>query len=190
MQIETILVHHIKKQTMLASLAALAFLSVCSCSQVKRESTTKPWQMGEKVPLGPFTYSVIESDWKTELTGSRGRLDPKQRFLVLKLTVANSARERKALSFLSIRNEKGDEFPELQDVEGVPGWMGFLREIPPGGTDSGIIVFDAPLGHYRLVLNDGGLPGEERISLVDLPLQMLPGQDEARPAGRPEITGR
>ena len=182
--------HQIKKQTMLAIVTVLAFLSVFSCGGSRKESTAKPWQMGEKVPLGPFTYSVIESEWKTELAGSKGRLDPKQRFLVLKLIVANSATERKALSFLAVRNDKGEEFPEVQDVEGVPGWMGFLREIPPGGTDTGTIIFDAPLGHYRLVLNDGGAPGEERISLVDLPLQMLPGQDEARPAGRPEITGR
>ena len=182
--------HHIQKQTMLATLTAFAFLSVFSCGETKKESAAKPWQMGEKVPLGPFTYSVIESEWKTELMGAKGRLDPKQRFLVLKLTVQNSAAERKALSFLHIRNDKGEEFPEVQDLEGVPGWMGILREIPPAGTDMGTLVFDAPLGHYRLVLNDGGQAGEERTSLVDLPLQMLPGQEETGPNGRPIITGR
>ena len=182
--------HHTTKQTMLAATAVLALLSVFSCGETKKESSAKPWQMGEKVPLGPFTYSVIESERKTELTTSKGRLDPKQRFLVLQLTVSNGSTERKALSFLQIRNDKGEEFPEVQDLEGMPGWMGILRDIPPAGSVTGNIVFDAPLGHYRLVLNDGGAAGEERTSLVDLPLLMPPGQDEVRPVGQPEITGR
>ena len=182
--------HHTTKQIMLTATAVLALLSVFSCSETKKESSAKPWQMGEKVPLGPFTYSVIESEWKTELMTSKGRMDPKQRFLILKLTVGNGAAERKALSFLQIRNDKGEEFSEVQDLEGMAGWMGILRDIPPAGSDTGIIVFDAPLGHYRLVLNDGGVAGEERTSLVDLPLNMLPGQDEVRPVGQPEITGR
>ena len=181
---------NITKQTMLASAAVLAFLSVCSCNETKTESAAKPWQIGEKVPLGPFTYMVMEPEWKTELIGSKGLISPKQRFLVLKLNVANSAQERKSVSFLQVRNDKGEEFPEVQELDGLPGWMGILRDIPPGGTVTGNIVFDAPLGHYRLVLNDGGAAGEERTSLVDLPLSMPPGQDEGRPVGQPEITGR
>ena len=182
--------HPIKKQTMLASAAVLALLSVFSCSETKKESSAKPWHVGERVPLGPFTYSVIESEWKTELTGSKGRIDPKQRFLVLKLTVANTAEERKSISLLQVRNDKGEEFPEMQELEGVPDWLGILRDVQPKKSDTGVIVFDVPFGHYRLIVNDGGVAGEERTSLVDIPLNMMPGQEEARPAGVPQITGR
>ena len=83
-----------------------------------------------------------------------------------------------------VRNDKGEEFPEVQELEGVPGWFGILRDLQPSKTDNGTIVFDVPMSHYRLVLNDGGNAGEERISLVDLPLHLLPGQDEGKITGR------
>ena len=176
--------YKITKTTTVTCVTLLALLGASSCSEVKKESTAKPWQMGEKVPLGPFTYSVIDSEWKTDVMTAKGRLDPKQRFLVLRLTVANSAAEPKAISYLAIRNDKGEETTEVQDLEGVEGWMGVLRDIPASGSTTGTIIFDVPLGHYRLVLNDGGAAGEERLSLVDLPINLRPGEDDKPITGK------
>ena len=161
-----------------------SLLGVSGCGEVKKESGAKPWVMGERVPLGPYTYTVMEAEWKQELNGSKGKMLPKDRFLVLKLAVTNGGGERKSLSYLQIRDDKDKEFAEFTEVEGVPGWMGILRDIAVAGTEQGLIFFDVPLGHYRLVVNDGGAPGEERTSLIDLPLSMRPSEEEKPIVGR------
>ncbi len=157
-----------------------SLLATSGCREVKKESEGKPWSMGEKVTLGPFAYTVLESEWVQELNGAKGKLIPKERFLVLRLSVTNGGGENKAVSFLTIRDDKGKEHAELQELEGVKDWMGILRMIPVAGTENGLIVFDVPMGHYRLVVNDGGSAGEERTSLIDLPLSMRPA-DETKP---------
>lgn len=188
MQIEVSLVHFKTKQNMirftLFSLLMSSSLFVTGCSDVKKESQAKPWAMGERVPIGPFTFTVLESEWKQELTGSKGRILPKERFLVLRLSATNGGGERKSVSFLSIRDDKDKEFTEFQELEGFPGWMGILRDLPVAGTEQGLIVFDVPLGHYRLVVNDGGAPGEERSAVIDLPLSMRPDEEKQPIVGR------
>ena len=72
----------------------------------------------------------------------------------------------------------------MQDLEGVKDWMGILRMLPVAGTENGLIVFDVPMGHYRLVVNDGGSAGEERTSLIDLPLNMRPSEEQKPIVGK------
>ena len=47
-----------------------------------------------------------------------------------------------------------------------------LREIAPGETKQGNIVFDVPLASYRLRLTDGGEPGSEKLVWVEIPLRI------------------
>ena len=184
LQIEVSHVHHKTKQTLIrisfSMLLIGSFLATSGCNEVKKESQGRPWAMGEKVALGPFTYTVLDSEWVQELNGSKGKLIPKERFLVLRLSVTNGGGEQKSVSYLHVRDDKGKEFPEVQEMEGVKDWMGILRMLPVAGTENGLLVFDVPMGHYRLVVNDGGSAGEERTSLIDLPLNMRPS-DEMTP---------
>ena len=180
--------HQKTKQTLIRfSLPMLligSILATSGCGEVKKESEGKPWSMGEKVALGPFTYTVLDSEWAQELNGTKGKLIPKERFLVLRLSVTNGGGESKAISFLQVRDDKGREYPEMQDLEGVKDWMGILRMLPVAGTENGLIVFDVPMGHYRLVVNDGGSAGEERTSLIDLPLNLRPSEEQKPIVGK------
>ena len=147
---------------------------------------SKPWQMGEKVQIGPFIYTVVEADWKTELHGSNGNIYPKNRFLVLRISVTNSGGVERNLQFLHIKNDKDDQIIEYSELEGLAGWLGVIRKLAASATDQGIIVFDVPLGNYKLIVSDGGNADEERTSLIDIPLVMKPESV----SGDAPITGR
>ena len=68
---------------------------------------------------------------------------------------------------LTIEDDKGKHFEEVSNGEGVPQWVGYLREVKPADIVQGNIVFDAPPAHYKLKLADE--TGDE-IALIDLPL--------------------
>ena len=171
-----------KRTGTIAVLLLGALLSGCG----KRAVESKPWQMGEKVQIGPFIYTVLESEWKTELSGSNGNIYPKNRFLVLRLSITNSGGQEKNLSFLHLKDDKGGDFIEYSELEGVNGWMGVIRKLQASATDQGIIVFDVPLTGYKLVVSDGENPDEERTAVIDIPLVMKP---ETQSTDAP-ITGR
>jgi len=49
-----------------------------------------------------------------------------------------------------------------------------LRTISPAGTDQGWLLFDVPIGSYRLRLTNAADPEQEAHSFVDLPLSLDP----------------
>ena len=170
-----------KRTLALAVLALGALLTGCR----QQTGIAKPWQMGEKVQVGTFIYTVLEADWKTELRGELGPIFPKNRFLVLRLSVTNAGGEDRSLAYLHLKDEKGGDFAEFTELEGVNGWLGVLRKLPPAANEQGIIVFDVRLASYKLVVTDNADPGEEKTTLVDIPLVMKPESTNEAP-----ITGR
>ena len=128
--------------------------------------------MGEKVAVGPLTYNVIESTWRSQLGDAFRVRSPQQRFLLLTVSVTNGGGNDVSVPLLSLENSAGQDILESDNGEGVDNWFGLLRNISPVQTQQGRLVFDVPLSSYRLRLTDGGEPGSEKYAWVTIPLRM------------------
>jgi hypothetical protein len=128
--------------------------------------------MGEKAPIGPLTYSVIETSWRSQLGDGFKLRTPQQRFLVIRLAVTNGGGTDTSVPLLQLENQNGQMFMESENGEGIDKWFGLLRTIQPAETVEGRIVFDVPLTSYRLRVTDGAGPGAEKYAWISIPLRM------------------
>lgn len=71
----------------------------------------------------------------------------------------------------SILDANDNAYPELNDIQNLDEWLGVLRMMPPGGTEIGWIVFDAPQTAYTLRLTDG-LIENEHVGYVKIPYSL------------------
>lgn len=130
------------------------------------------YDMGERVVVGPLTYNVVESTWRSQLGDAFKLRLPEQRFLLLTVSVTNGGGRDISVPLLTLQNQNGQTFQELENGDGVDQWFGILRTIPPAQTQQGKILFDVPLSSYKLRLTDGGNPGSEKFAWVNIPLRM------------------
>ena len=161
----------------LASLL-LTIVSISGCAHASVEAPKEnipnlTYQMGQGVQLGTLTYNVMETSWKSQLGGGPAARIPKNRFLLVKLTITNGGGQTSAIPEMALLNAAGHSFLEMTEgVESVPKWLGVLRNLAPVRTDEGIVVFDVPLGAYKLQVSDGGEIGSEKKALIEIPLQL------------------
>jgi hypothetical protein len=146
---------------------------LAGCQQEQRTNLT--YDMGERVENSPFTYVVVESTWRSELGEGFQVRTPKNRFLVLTISLTNGGGSEVSVPPLSVEGSNGQLYQELTDGSGLTGWLGLLRTVKPAETLQGRIIFDAPLGAYRLRLPDGGETGYEKYAWVTIPLSMDTG---------------
>jgi len=154
----------------LSCFAVLAALALAGCSQTK--SARLDFQMGEKVPVGPLTYNIVQTTWKTQLGEAFQIRFPQNRFLLVDISVTNGGGNDISVPLFSLEDANGQSFPEAPSGEGVENWFGLLRNISPADTRQGRLVFDVPLTSYKLRITDGGGPGEEKFAWVTIPLRM------------------
>jgi hypothetical protein len=148
-----------------------AVLLINGCGS-KQNSLRIDYPMGERVTLGPLTYNVIETAWRSQL-GSEFKIRiPQQRFLMITISATNGGGKDVSIPLLTLENQNGDTFRELDNGDGVDGWFGFLRTISPAQTQQGRIVFDVPLTSYKLRLTDGADPAVEKYAWVNIDLHM------------------
>ncbi|MGD1096477.1 MAG: DUF4352 domain-containing protein [Bryobacteraceae bacterium] len=138
----------------------------------KGNSIRIDYPMGERVNLGPLTYNVVESVWRSQLGDAFKIRVPDQRFFMITISVTNGGGRDVSVPLLSLENSTGQSFLESNNGEGVDNWFGLLRNLSPAQTQQGRILFDVPLTSYRLRLTDGGEPGSERYAWVDIPLRL------------------
>ncbi len=139
--------------------------------------------MGERVPLGPLTFNVIETVWRSQLGSDFSVRTPDNRFLLVSLSVTNGGGRQLSLPLLMLEGDNGKQYRELDNGEGLDSWFGLLRSIDAAQTRQGQLLFDVPLGAYRLRLTDGGEPGSEKYAWVTIPLRIDP---QAEPGALPE----
>lgn len=159
-----------RKSEILAALALPLCLAFSGCSE--QNSTRLDYQMGEKIPLGPLTYNVIQSEWRNQLGEGFKIRSPQQRFLLITISITNGGGKEVALPLFKLESDKGESITESDNPEGVPNGIGILRSVTPAQTLQGSLLFDVPLAAYKLVLTDGGEPGQEKNAWVDIPLRM------------------
>lgn len=152
-------------------------LFLAGCQQEQRTNLT--YDMGERVENRPFTYVVVESTWRSELGEGFQVRSPKNRFLVLTISLTNGGGSEVSVPPLSVEGSNGQLYQELADGSGLTGWLGLLRTVKPAETLQGRIIFDAPLGAYRLRLPDGGETGYEKYAWVTIPLSLDTGGVQA-----------
>jgi hypothetical protein len=168
----------IKARSAAGGILILAGL-LTGCSHA--EPAPSEYPMGEKIKLGPLTYTVLDSSWRSQL-GDAFKLRPaQQRFLILTLSVTNGGGTDISIPLLSVENAEGQMFLESDNGEDVDNWFGLLRNISPAQTQQGRILFDVPLTSYRLRLTDGGGPGAEKYGWVTIPLRMDVDSDVQTP---------
>ena len=144
------------------------------CSRRSGARAPQVFQMGERVEVGPLIYVVQDLEWRDQLSEGVQAQMPRHRFLLVRLSVTNSGIREMDIPPLAVIGSDGREYPELEKVEGVPEWLGYLRTIQPAATEHGRVAFDVPKGAYRLrvvaVLDDE----QEREAFVELPYQGMP----------------
>ena len=154
----------------LLTLALVAGLTLMGCK--KQSSEQINFQMGERVIATPMTYNVIQTAWRAQLGDMFKLRVPERRFLLITLSATNGGGHPMSVPFFTLEGPNGQEYKELENGNGVDNWFGLLREIAPAETKQGNLVFDVPLGAYRLRLTDGGEPGTEKFVWVEIPLRM------------------
>ena len=158
------------KFTDLALIVAVGALALCGC---KKAATPEPvGALGAPLAVGQLTYTALETEWRESLDSAQGPRTPKNRFLLVHLTVMNASSEQKAAPLLQLLDAAGGVHPEIAEGEGVPEWLGYLRLVPARESRSGRLLFDVPQGSYKLRVSSGGDPESEQTALIELPLQL------------------
>jgi hypothetical protein len=150
-------------------LAAVLLMTGCG---TKQNSLRIDYPMGERVTLGPLTYNVIETAWRSQLGSDFKLRIPQQRYLMITISVTNGGGREVSVPLLTLENQSGQTFLESDNGEGVDNWFGLLRTLSPAQTQQGRIVFDVPLTSYKLRVTDTGESGTERYAWVQIPLHM------------------
>jgi hypothetical protein len=159
------------RRVVLSTALIFSALGLFGCSKGNDPSVIGTFRMGEKVQAGPLVYTVLESEWKSALTD--GGRAPAHRFLFLRLNITNTSNRPVALPAFVLRDPKGQDYPEVVDnMQDVRDWMGLLRNVQPSQTQSGWIVFDAPMGAYKLAVSDGGDVDTEKHALIEIPVHL------------------
>ena len=134
--------------------------------------------MGQRVEIGPVTYTAMETRWETKLGEGANPKVPQNRFLVIKLSVTNGADAIATLPLMKLMATSGQTYDEVTEgADGEPTWFGMLRHVQPVETTQGVVIFDVPFGGYELDIADGDV-GQEKHALIDIPLQLQSTQEQ------------
>jgi hypothetical protein len=158
-----------KRASLFAVILAVVGLSGCAS---KQGDARVEFQMGERANVGPLTYNVVETAWRSQLGNEFKLRTPQQRFLLVTISVTNGGGKQLSVPLFSVEDEKGQLFQESDNGDGVDNWFGILRTLDAAQTQQGRLVFDVPLGSYKLRVTDGADPGTEKFAWIDLPLRM------------------
>jgi len=148
----------------------------------------RTYPMGDKVTLGHLIYTVFETQWLTQAGSAPDLRLPQNRFFLVRLSAGNSGGGDLMVPTLSVQDDKGNTYEELQNGDGIPQWIGYLRSVHPAEAAAGNLVFDCPAGHYKLKITD---EDGERTAFIDIPLNFtsetpdvpVPGSDSKKKAG-------
>jgi hypothetical protein len=145
--------------------AVFDLLLAAGCSSGPDKPRT--FVMGERVELGHIIYTVFETEWMTQLGSGPDAKVPQNRFFLVRLSAVNSGSAEVLVPGMTVVDDDGKAYAEFPNGEGVPNWLGILRQAKPAEAAQGNVVFDAPPRHYKLRLTD---ENEQKTAFVELPL--------------------
>jgi hypothetical protein len=150
---------------------ALTVFGLAACSPKDEEPAMRTYQMGERVLMGHLIYTVFERQWMPEIGSGLDARIPQNRFYLLRISVMNSGGADAIVPTISLVDDAGATFPEIENGEGVPDFIGSLRQVAPAETAQGNLIFDVRPKHYKLKVSD---EDGRQAALVDLPLTFDP----------------
>jgi hypothetical protein len=168
--------------TLLAVAAAASLLSSCGDSEDKA-FPVRTYNMGEKITLGHIVYVVFETQWLTHIGQGADARVPQHRFFLVRLSASNSLSTDIIVPNFSVEDDSGNTYPELSSGEGVPQYIGYLRNVKGTDTVQGNAIFDAPPRHYKMKIAD---ETGERTAYIDIPLNFVSETPDVPPVGRKE----
>jgi Domain of unknown function (DUF4352) len=174
------------RRVLLMLAVAAAALSLAACSR----GTADPVRIGERVDLGHLGYIVFDTQWLTHIGEGPDAKIPQNRFFLVRMSAINRGSGDVMVPSLSVEDDSGRGYAELSADVGAPHWLGVLRNVKPGDSAQGNVVFDAPPGHYKLKVTD---ETGDLISYIDIPLSFgadtpeVPIPGTATPPSMPPI---
>lgn len=161
------------RQLILAAVTVLVALAAGSCGKKVDTSVMGTFRMGERVQVGPMVYTVLEAQYRPGLTDNGTGKPPKNRYLFIKLSATNSGGNMTGIPPFTLVGPKQEQYEEVTEgVDQVSNYLGVLRMVQPAQTEQGYIIFDVPVAAYKLMISDGGEPGQEKFASVDLPVNL------------------
>jgi hypothetical protein len=147
-----------------AALGAVALASGCSHGEA---FPVRTYPMGDRIELGHIIYTVFETQWLTHVGEGPNERVPQYRFFLIRMSAVNSGASEVIVPNVTIEDDTGKTYTELSSGDGIPQWIGFLRQVKPADSAQGNLLFDAPPRHYKLRVTD---ESGERAAMVDIPL--------------------
>jgi len=145
----------------------LIMFTQTACSPKEEEEPPRTYLMGERVPLGRLIYTVFERQWMTQIGEGVDARIPQNRFYLIRISAVNSGGANAIVPTISLVDAAGGSYSEIDNGDGIPDFIGALREIAPAETVQGNLVFDVPPKHYKLKVSD---EEGKQTALVDIPL--------------------
>lgn len=140
--------------------------------------------MGESVRVGNLSYLVSETGWMDQIGEGVAAKVPKNRFLTVRLSITNGGIRRAVIPGAEVIDSAGKAYPEVSEAPGLEDWFGPFRAVDSSGTEHGLLIFDVPLGAYRLHVSDDADAEQRKTAYILLPYQtpaLIPRPDRAVP---------
>ncbi|MEO7650876.1 MAG: hypothetical protein ABIZ80_10455 [Bryobacteraceae bacterium] len=137
--------------------------------------------MGERSQMGAFSVTVLETAWSNGFGEGPSAHLPVNRYLAVKLTIVNSGSTEALVPAFRLLDSDGKAYEEVQDGQGFPGWIGYLRKVKPADTLDGVVLFDVIPHSYDLGIDEDS--GQVSLVRINLPLRFNPdggGSDAGR----------
>src|ERR1039457_3957777 len=138
---------------LLAAAIAAFLLSSCGDS-AETPFPVRTYSMGERITIGHINYQVFETQWLTHIGQGADARVPQHRFFLVRLQVQNGFGSDVLVPNFTLEDDSANPYPELSSGEGVPDYIGYLRNIKPADVQRGNAIFDAPPRHYKMKIAD------------------------------------
>ncbi len=153
---------------------AVVLLLTAGCSSQSTSADSRVFGVGERAQAGPLIYRVLDTEWREQIGDGAAARVPRDRFLLVRLSVTNSGASDSGIPTLKLVDSRGNEHQELSEGQGVAEWFGYLRTVKPAQTEYGRVLFDAPAGTYRLIVASDADPEQQKTATIVIPLQIGP----------------
>lgn len=142
--------------------------TACRDTAIPKQASLGTFKLGERAQIGPLIYTVFDTKWELSLGEPPTPRIPTNRFYIINVSVVNTAAGVVSVPTFTLIDDDGKAYQELDNGEGIPNWMGFIRRVQPADSAQGTIVFDVPQKHFKLRIADEA----EDFAMVDIPLTL------------------
>lgn len=140
--------------------------------------------IGDDFSVGYWSYRCDRAIWQQYIVSGYSSIErPDAEFLIVDLVVQNNDRTSSTLPPLKLVDAQGREFDESSKGIFLDGSFGTLKQLNPGVSSRGLVVFDVPHREYTLKVSGGFESG--KYGLVDLSSERKQGTGQEPPQASP-----